>query len=43
MRKVLFATSVGAMATFAAVFATANHELNKIAQHPTCWVIPAGY
>lgn len=42
MRKVLFATWVGAMAAFAAGPATANDELNKMAQDPKGWVMPAG-
>src|SRR5882724_7103194 len=42
MRKVLFATWVGAMAAFAAGPAAANDELNKMAQNPKDWVMPAG-
>src|SRR5229473_3486911 len=42
MRKVLFATCFGAMATFAAGAATANDELNKMSQDPKGWVMPAG-
>src|ERR1700680_273687 len=42
MRKVLFATCLGAVATFAAGAATANDELNKMSQDPKGWVMPAG-
>ncbi len=42
MRKVLFATWLGAMAAFAAGPASANDELNKMAQDPKAWVMPAG-
>src|SRR6202047_5051732 len=42
MRKVLFATCFGAMATIAAGAAAANDELNKMAQDPKGWVMPAG-
>jgi glucose dehydrogenase len=42
MRKVLFATCLGAVATFAAGAATANDELNKMSQNPKDWVMPAG-
>ena len=42
MRKVLFATWVGAIAAFAAGPAAANDELNKMAQNPKDWVMPAG-
>src|SRR6202047_5233468 len=42
MRKVLFATCFGAMATFAAGAATANDELSKMSQDPKGWVMPAG-
>ena len=41
MRKVLFATCLGAMATFAGA-ATANDELSKMSQDPKGWVMPAG-
>src|SRR4030088_817077 len=42
MRKVLFATCFGAVATFAAGAATANDELGKMSQNPKDWVMPAG-
>ena len=42
MRKVLFATWLGAMAAFAAGPASANDELNKMAQDPKAWVMQAG-
>src|SRR4030088_3770052 len=42
MRKKLFATGLGAIAAFAAGSATANEELNKMAQNPKDWVMPAG-
>src|ERR1700726_1645784 len=42
MRKVLFATCLGAMATIAAGAATANDELNKMSQDPKGWVMPSG-
>ena len=42
MRKVLFATWVGAMAAFAAGTAAANDELIKMSQNPKDWVMPAG-
>ena len=42
MRKVLFATSLGFMAAFAAGSASANDELIKMAQNPKDWVMPAG-
>src|ERR1700712_2896972 len=42
MRKVLFATWVGAMAAFAAGPANANEQLNTMAQNPKDWVMPAG-
>jgi PQQ-dependent dehydrogenase (methanol/ethanol family) len=42
MRKVLFATGLGAMAAFAAGSATANEELNKMSQDPKGWVMPTG-
>ena len=42
MRKVLFATWLGAMAAFAAGAANANDELNKMSQNPKDWVMPAG-
>jgi PQQ-dependent dehydrogenase (methanol/ethanol family) len=42
MRKVLFATCLGAMAVFAAGAANANEELSKMAQNPKDWVMPAG-
>src|SRR5436853_3607813 len=42
MRKVLFATWLGAMAAFAAGPASANDELNKMAQDPKAWVMPTG-
>jgi PQQ-dependent dehydrogenase (methanol/ethanol family) len=42
MRKVLSAACLGAMATFAIGVAYANEELNKMAQNPKDWVMPAG-
>ena len=42
MRKVIFATWVGAVAAFAAGPAAANDELNKMAHDPKGWVMPAG-
>src|SRR2546430_14994408 len=42
MRKVLFATCLGAIAAFAAGAANANDELNKMSQDPKAWVMPAG-
>src|SRR3981189_3987074 len=42
MRKKLFATGLGAIAAFAAGNASANDELNKMAQDPKGWVMPAG-
>src|ERR1700730_4409403 len=42
MRKKLFATGLGAIAAFAAGSASANEELNKMAQDPKGWVMPAG-
>ena len=42
MRKVLFATCLGAIAAFAAGAANANDELNKMSQNPKDWVMPAG-
>src|SRR3954469_21929713 len=42
MRKVLFATSVGLLAALPAGNASANDELNKMAQNPKDWVMPAG-
>ena len=42
MRKVLSAACLGAVATFAAGVAYANDELNKMAQNPKDWVMPAG-
>src|SRR4051794_9998705 len=42
MRKLLLATCLGAMATFVAGAANANDALNKMAQDPKGWVMPAG-
>src|SRR6195256_904500 len=42
MRKELFATCFGVIAALAAGAATANDELNKMAQNPKDWVMPAG-
>ena len=42
MRKVLFATCLGAMAAFAAGAAFANDELIKMGANPKDWVQPAG-
>src|SRR3979411_2961927 len=42
MRKVLFATGLGAMAAFAAGSAAANDELIKMSQDPKGWVMTTG-
>ena len=42
MRKVLFATCLGAMAAFAVGAANANDELMQMSQNPKSWVMPAG-
>src|SRR2546430_8976531 len=42
MRKVLFATCLGAIAAFAAGAANASDELNKMSQNPKDWVMPTG-
>ena len=42
MRKELFVTCFGVIAAFAAGAANANDELNKMAQNPKDWVMPAG-
>src|SRR4030081_3940067 len=42
MRKVLFATCFGAMAALPAGNASANDELNKMAQNPKDWEMPTG-
>src|SRR5215213_9852138 len=42
MRKVLFATCLGAVTAFAAGAANANDELIKMSQNPKDWVMPAG-
>jgi PQQ-dependent dehydrogenase (methanol/ethanol family) len=42
MRKVLFATCLGATAVFAAGSANANEELSKMSQNPKDWVMPTG-
>lgn len=42
MRKVLFATCLSTVATFAAGAASANEELIKMSQNPKDWVQPAG-
>src|SRR6266487_2795473 len=42
MRKVLSAACLGAGAMFATGNANANEELNKMAQDPKGWVMPAG-
>src|ERR1035437_8047879 len=42
MRKVLLATCLGAIASFAAGAANANDELIKMSQNPKDWVMPAG-
>ena len=42
MRKLLYATSLGVIAAFAAGAANANDELHKMAQNPKDWVMPAG-
>src|ERR1700680_5347504 len=42
MRKMLFATCLGAMAAFAAGAPNANDELSKMSQNPKEWVMPTG-
>src|SRR5437660_8456713 len=42
MRKLLAATCLGAMATFAVSAANANDALDKMSQDPKGWVMPAG-
>src|SRR5664279_392550 len=42
MRKVLLATCVSVLAALAAGSANANDDLNKMAQNPKDWVMPAG-
>src|SRR5437870_3666624 len=42
MRKMLLASSIGAMAAFAAGAASANDEVNKMSQDPKGWVMPTG-
>src|SRR3984957_13654716 len=42
MRKVLFATGLGAMAAFAAGSAGANDQLNRLSQNPAEWAMPTG-
>ncbi|WP_454617160.1 lanthanide-dependent methanol dehydrogenase XoxF5 [Bradyrhizobium cenepequi] len=42
MRKVLFATSLGAVAALSGGAASANEELSKMAQNPKDWVMPTG-
>lgn len=42
MRKVLLATFLGSAAALAVGSASANDELNKMAQNPKDWVMPAG-
>src|ERR1700749_5105953 len=42
MRKVLFATGLGAMAAFAAGSAGANDQLNRMSQNPAEWAMPTG-
>ncbi|MEA2884355.1 MAG: lanthanide-dependent methanol dehydrogenase, partial [Bradyrhizobium sp.] len=42
MRKLLLATCLGAVATFAVSAANANDALDKMSQDPKGWVMPAG-
>ncbi len=42
MRKVLFATCLGATVAFGAGAANANEELIKMSQNPKDWVMPTG-
>ena len=42
MRKVLFATGLGAMAAFAAGSAGANDQLIRMSQNPAEWAMPTG-
>ncbi|MDI4235902.1 lanthanide-dependent methanol dehydrogenase XoxF5 [Bradyrhizobium sp. 31Argb] len=42
MRKVLIATSLGAVAALGGGIASANEELSKMAQNPKDWVMPTG-
>src|ERR1700737_2115336 len=42
MRKMLFATCLGAMAAFGAGAANANEEIIKMSQNPKDWGIPTG-
>src|SRR5919198_410502 len=42
MRRILLATCLGSMATFAAGGVLANEELNKMSQNPKDWVMPTG-
>src|SRR6202158_2183679 len=42
MRKMQFATCLGAMVAFGAGAANANDELNKMSQNPKDWVMPTG-
>src|ERR1700691_737054 len=42
MRKVLFATGLGAMAAFAAGSAGANDQLTRMSQNPAEWAMPTG-
>src|SRR3954453_22200654 len=42
MRKLLLATCLGAVATFAVSAANANDALDKMSQDPKGWVTPAG-
>ena len=42
MRKVLLATSLGALSVFAAGSALASDELNRMSQNPAEWVMPTG-
>jgi lanthanide-dependent methanol dehydrogenase len=42
MRRILIATWLGSTVVFAAGGALANEELNKMAQNPKDWVMPAG-
>ena len=42
MRKVLLATCLSSAAVFAPWSASANDDLNKMAQNPKDWVMPTG-
>src|SRR6516162_8161777 len=42
MRRIVLATCLGSVATFAASGVLANEELNKMSQNPKDWVMPSG-